>query len=52
MRFSASLRQDYQIPEEEKYQYVEDMIELLELQPLADAMVFSLGVEGESHLIV
>lgn len=46
MRFSAYLRQPFEVSKEEKDAYVEEMIELLELQDLADAMVFSLGVEG------
>ena len=51
MRFSAYLRQPYEIPKEEKDAYVEEMIELLELQDLADAMVFCLSVEGLSHFV-
>lgn len=50
MRFSAYLRQPFEVPKEEKDAYVEEMIELLELQDLADAMVFSLGVEGKRNL--
>lgn len=49
MRFSAYLRQPFEVPKEEKDAYVEEMIELLELQDLADAMVFSLGVEGKRN---
>ena len=54
MRFSAYLRQPYEVTQEEKDAYVEEMIELLELQELADAMVFCLSVEGAfcSDLIV
>ena len=36
MRFSAYLRQPPEVPKEEKDQYVEEMIEVLELQDLAD----------------
>ena len=32
--------------EEEKNQYVEEMIELLELQDLSEVLVFSLNVEA------
>lgn len=46
MRFSAYLRQPFSVPQSEKDEYVEEMIELLELQDLADALVLSLGVEG------
>ena len=46
MRFSAYLWQPQSISEEEKNQYVEEMIELLELQDLSEALVFSLNVEA------
>lgn len=46
MRFSAYLRQPFTVSQEEKDAYVEEIIELLELQDLAEALVFSLGVEG------
>ena len=46
MRFSVYLCQPFEISKEEKDSYVEEMIELLELQDLADAMVFSLSVEA------
>lgn len=52
MRFSAYLRQPFEISKEEKDDYVEEMIELLELQDLADAMVFSLGVEARKRLTI
>ncbi|KAK0537618.1 ATP-binding cassette transporter snq2 [Tilletia horrida] len=39
LRFSAYLRQDAQVSKEEKDAYVEDIIELLEMQDIADAMV-------------
>lgn len=38
-RFSAYLRQPQEVPVQEKNDYVEDIIELLELQELADAMI-------------
>jgi ATP-binding cassette subfamily G (WHITE) protein 2 (SNQ2) len=47
LRFSAYLRQPFSVPESEKDAYVEEIIELLELQSLADALVFSLNTEGE-----
>ncbi|KAH9929730.1 ABC-transporter [Fomitopsis serialis] len=52
MRFSAYLRQPYHISQEEKDAYVEEMIEVLELQDLADAVVFSLGVEARKRLTI
>ena len=39
LRFSAYLRQPYHVPKDEKDQYVEDIIEMLELQDQADAVV-------------
>jgi ATP-binding cassette subfamily G (WHITE) protein 2 (SNQ2) len=52
MRFSAYLRQPYHIPKEEKDAYIEEVIELLELQPLANALVFSLNVEARKRLTI
>ena len=52
MRFSAYLRQPASVPEREKDDYVEEMIELLELQDLADAMVFGLNVEARKRLTI
>lgn len=39
LRFSAVLRQSYEIPESEKFEYVEEIISLLELETLADAII-------------
>ncbi len=52
MRFSAYLRQPFDVPKEEKDAYVEDMIELLELQNLSEAMVSFLGVEARKRLTI
>ncbi|KAH8101046.1 P-loop containing nucleoside triphosphate hydrolase protein, partial [Phellopilus nigrolimitatus] len=52
MRFSAYLRQPFEVSKEEKDAYVEEMIELLELQDMADAMVFSLSVEARKRLTI
>ena len=52
MRFSAYLRQPAEVSKEEKDKYVEEMIELLELQELADAIVFTLGVEARKRLTI
>ena len=52
MRFSAFLRQPASISQQEKEDYVEEMIELLELQDLANALVQSLGVEARKRLTI
>lgn len=52
MRFSAHLRQPASVSEAEKDAYVEEMIELLELQDLADALVITLGVEARKRLTI
>jgi ABC-type multidrug transport system ATPase subunit len=52
MRFSAYLRQPFHVLKEEKDAYVEDMLELLELQDLSEAMVCSLGVEARKRLTI
>ena len=56
LRFSAYLRQPYDVSQEEKDAYVEEIIELLELQDLADAMIgvsgFGLGVEARKRLTI
>ena len=51
MRFSAYLRQQYHVLEE-KDAYIEEVIEFLELQPLADAIVLSLNVEACKRLTI
>lgn len=38
-RFSADLRQPYDVPQAEKYAYVEEIISLLELEDFADAII-------------
>ncbi|KAF8167550.1 pleiotropic drug resistance ABC transporter [Crassisporium funariophilum] len=52
MRFSAYLRQPQSISKEEKDQYVEEMIDLLELQDLTEALVFSLNMEARKRLTI
>ncbi|KNE98927.1 hypothetical protein PSTG_07772 [Puccinia striiformis f. sp. tritici PST-78] len=56
LRFSAYLRQPYSISVEEKNEYVEEVIQLLELEDLADAMIgfpgFGLGVEARKRLTI
>lgn len=44
LKFSAMLRQPASISRQEKYAYVEEVIELLEMEAYADAIV---GVPGE-----
>lgn len=39
LRFSADLRQPYEVPREQKYAYVEEILCLLELENLADAII-------------
>ncbi|KAK5166499.1 ATP-binding cassette transporter snq2 [Saxophila tyrrhenica] len=39
LRFSADLRQPYEIPQEEKYAYVEEVLSLLEMEDIADAII-------------
>ncbi|KAJ9504204.1 ATP-binding cassette transporter snq2 [Exophiala xenobiotica] len=39
LRFSADLRQPYDVPRENKYAYVEEILCLLELENLADAII-------------
>jgi ATP-binding cassette subfamily G (WHITE) protein 2 (SNQ2) len=52
LRFSAYLRQPFHVPKEEKDAYVEDVLELLELQDLSEAIVWSLGVEAKKRLTI
>ena len=39
LRFSATLRQPYEVSQEEKYSYVEEVISLLEMEDIADAII-------------
>lgn len=43
LRFSALLRQPMSVPKNEKYQYVEEVIEMLSMHEFADAIVGSPG---------
>ncbi|PWN34157.1 putative ATP-binding multidrug cassette transport protein [Meira miltonrushii] len=56
LRFSAYLRQPYGVPQAEKDAYVEDIIELLELHDLADAIIgypgFGLGVGDRKRVTI
>jgi ATP-binding cassette subfamily G (WHITE) protein 2 (SNQ2) len=52
MRFSAYLRQPADITQAAKDNYVEEIIELLELQHLSEALVFSLNLEARKRLTI
>ncbi|KAH9878434.1 hypothetical protein IAQ61_001706 [Plenodomus lingam] len=52
LEFSAILRQDKQTPRQEKLDYVDEIIKLLELQDIQDALVSSLGVEQKKRLTI
>lgn len=44
LRFSALLRQPREVPTEEKYSYVESIIDLLEMRDIAGATIGTIGV--------
>lgn len=48
IEFSAILRQDASIPRSEKLEYVDKIINLLELNDLQDAIIISLGLSSAS----
>lgn len=52
LEFSAILRQDREIPHEEKIAYVDQVIDLLELGEIQDAIINSLGVEQKKRLTI
>lgn len=56
LRFSAVLRQPAAVPKEEKYAFVEKIINLLELESLADALIgepgFGLSVEERKRVTI
>ncbi|CAN9401313.1 unnamed protein product [Alternaria sp. RS040] len=52
LEFSAILRQDKNTPRKEKLDYVNKIIDLLELQDIQDALVSSLGVEQKKRLTI
>lgn len=56
LRFSAVLRQPYETPQEEKYAYVEEIIALLEMEDIADAVIGSpeagLAVEQRKRVTI
>lgn len=50
--FSAILRQDNKIPKKEKLEYVDKIVELLELHDVQDALISSLGVEQKKRVTI
>lgn len=52
LEFSAILRQDSKTPKQEKIDYVDKIINLLELNDIQDALVSSLGVEQKKRLTI
>ncbi|KAF7347495.1 Pleiotropic drug resistance ABC transporter protein [Mycena venus] len=52
LRFSAYLRQPAEVSKEEKDDYVEELLELLELQDLSEALIFSLSAESRKRLTI
>lgn len=39
LRYSAKLRQEYYVPISEKYEYVERVLEMMEMKDLGDALI-------------
>ena len=52
IEFSAVLRQERHVPREEKVAYVDEIIDLLELRELSDALILSLGVEQRKRVTI
>ncbi|KAI4216283.1 MAG: hypothetical protein LQ351_001293 [Letrouitia transgressa] len=52
IEFSAILRQERYIPREEKLAYVDEIIDLLELREIQDALISSLGVEQRKRVTI
>ena len=52
IEFSAILRQERHIPRNEKIAYVDEIIDLLELRELQDALISSLGVEQRKRVTI
>ncbi|KAG8528240.1 uncharacterized protein KY384_007157 [Bacidia gigantensis] len=52
IEFSAILRQDRDTPKQEKLTYVEEIIDLLELREIQDALILSLGVEQRKRVTI
>lgn len=52
LNVSAILRQDRNVPWQEKLAYVDKIVELLELSEIRDATIMSLGVEQQKRLTI
>lgn len=52
LEFSAILRQERSVPRTEKIAYVDNIIALLEMQEIEDAIIYSLGVEQKKRLTI
>ena len=52
LEFSALLRQDRKVPRQEKLDYVDKVIDLLEMNDIQDALIMSLGVEQRKRLTI
>jgi len=52
IEFSAVLRQDRDVPKEEKVAYVDEIIELLELREIQHVLIMSLGVEQRKRITI
>ena len=52
IEFSAILRQERHIPKAEKLAYVDEIIDLLELREVQDALISSLGVEQRKRVTI
>ncbi|KAL4926440.1 ABC drug exporter AtrF [Aspergillus undulatus] len=52
LEFSALLRQDRDVPKEEKLAYVRQIIDLLELEEIQDAVIGSLNVEQKKRVTI
>ena len=56
LRFSADLRQPIEVPQSEKYAYVEEILSLLEMEDMADAIIGNpetgLSVESRKRVTI
>ncbi|KAL8740759.1 MAG: hypothetical protein Q9190_006573, partial [Brigantiaea leucoxantha] len=52
IEFSAILRQERHVPQKEKLDYVDEIIDLLELREIQDALISSLGVEQKKRVTI
>jgi ABC-type multidrug transport system ATPase subunit/ABC-type multidrug transport system permease subunit len=52
LEFSALLRQDRNVPKQEKLDYVDQIIDLLELTDIQDAIIGSLNVEQKKRVTI